>query len=955
MAHVQDSSSLDEYVSTMPGYQLPAFRAAKPPRFIEQSSPVKMKAILTHLKSAQHFGRSNIKDWKSRSREEHDSSGSSSMAASNNAYKVNLSPSNNQDISYCIDNSSQEKPNISNETTTVDPPPETGSGSAQSSSTGRLRQSQVHDKEPQDENTIDRHHRRLTHKKRNSSINCTVKNSISKSLNASRRSRFSRGSEELVSVTVDGLVEELRDFFLYALEMKRTSSGNFKEQRDNQDSIADTMQLEIVKYHPTVLTNARLLWDTSQRQYGHGFDYTTYIFICRKLLMVIVGSKTLKKVGRRDVFEKLIEEWKIDSDINQHILTFEQFLNIMHQMIDTWAPEISSDEKVEWFDEITGKILCIDAIGNTSFVRDSTVDHGHERLYLQKVNRKDQLIHWDKKSTAYSLLARPMSLHHGYPASTGSLIKGNETKKPENDSYLPQSNFRSTTRTPKTASGNRVTTQIHLPTTDSDNVTGDDMRTLSYTAGSLFSATSQHNYDSFSSSDHFLRSMPATNRHVENMPDSRATSAARAWTRESIRSQTKSQDNNTDGKVSCGTHRKPAKRANIDGRRSSRATRSKKDALSEKSFLPILEDDIRNSVTLFQEEGQLDTKLAEASMSKFCFPSSDSYLSDSVNIRSCILLGRPQPFGTWNGQYITAPEGIELTEKWFESFNLHKNKDNTKPQTKMAKNIQSVSKFVKESKRPMASSREFRFSTSKARSTRFAKVTTDRLRAHTRHCRQDQGFSLWMRGAVAGYYRDRADFKLKQLSTKAGDLQLLINKEYRKLDDPGKILLQSHATVNDRISENSKISTQIERENGRWWWTGNGRRYGVSRILNQSSANLATQPPPKPWPISQPVVKSDIPLSPPPVIDSSSTFRPICEIQSSEIPGKYWRRKLLPIDVLDPPANSVAGAQVDPHLVSRAGQEGSAEAMAVQAALDSAERVKAEKKRRLRLASRGRW
>ena len=81
---------------------------------------------------------------------------------------------------------------------------------------------------------------------------------------------------------------------------------------------------------------------------------------------------------------------------------------------------------------------------------------------------------------------------------------------------------------------------------------------------------------------------------------------------------------------------------------------------------------------------------------------------------------------------------------------------------------------------------------------------------------------------------------------------------------------------------------------------------------------------------------------------------PICIIHSAQEPEKYWRRKLLPLNVQNPPARLVAGANTDSSIMMRGGQD-AVEAKAVQRALDCAERVKAERIRKMRAASRGGW
>lgn len=211
-----------------------------------------------------------------------------------------------------------------------------------------------------------------------------------------------------------------------------------------------------------------------------------------------------------------------------------------------------------------------------------------------------------------------------------------------------------------------------------------------------------------------------------------------------------------------------------------------------------------------------------------------------------------------------------------------------------------------------------------------------------------------MRGDLIPYFRDRSECNQKRLSTKAGDIRVLTEKRHTELSSPETVLMRGHKSINRAITTNVDLASRREREDGRWWWTGNGRRYGVSTILNQSAAKLPTQPPVKPWPISHPAVTLLEPPVSPPIIDSTSTFKPLRIIQSMEEPKKYWRRKLLPLDVLHPPAKLVAGMNMDSSITLRGGQDAN-EAKAIQAASECTKRVKEEKIRKLRAASRGIW
>ena len=43
-------------------------------------------------------------------------------------------------------------------------------------------------------------------------------------------------------------------------------------------------------------------------------------------------------------------------------------------------------------------------------------------------------------------------------------------------------------------------------------------------------------------------------------------------------------------------------------------------------------------------------------------------MSDSVDIRSCVLLGNPQPFRTWNGEIVAAPRDQKAVSTWLQTF-----------------------------------------------------------------------------------------------------------------------------------------------------------------------------------------------------------------------------------------------------------------------------------------------
>ena len=221
-----------------------------------------------------------------------------------------------------------------------------------------------------------------------------------------RRSlRRARSMGDITSVTVDGLVEELNEFYSDALRNPLTETTDEAVSTPSPLEVADILRRESVRFHPAIVSNIRLLWNTSRRQYGKGFGFGQYVIICRKLLMAVVGGDAFKSIGRRDVFDQLVEDWKIDSGSKQNFLTFEQFWKAMYQMIDTWAPGLGSEVRIEWFDKIVSKILYQDAAGTTFFVEDNAVNDSAQRARLEKNTHKSQLRHTTASAT----------LEHGRP------------------------------------------------------------------------------------------------------------------------------------------------------------------------------------------------------------------------------------------------------------------------------------------------------------------------------------------------------------------------------------------------------------------------------------------------------------------------------------------------------------------------------------------------------------
>ena len=376
-------------------------------------------------------------------------------------------------------------------------------------------------------------------------------------------------------------------------------------------------------------------------------------------------------------------------------------------------------------------------------------------------------------------------------------------------------------------------------------------------------------------------------------------------------------------------------------------------------------------------------------------------LNDSVDIRSCVLLGNPQPFRTWSGEIYTKPRDMQGTTTWLRKFAEHEQEisggnpsgssggngtamgascsavvmhgnqfmtDNNNTNTTNNTTGSASSSLLEELPVPLASSREFRFRTQKGKTTRFADITAKRLKTHIRRFRQDTGFSLWMRKDVAQWTEDRSTYALERLNLKAQDWKIQTHHRYQSMDLPQTVLSSAHARISDDLEQkrpptssvvslkNSYLLPAVEMSNERSVGHTKGGRlrgHGVSTINHLSSRRLATQPPPEKHKIVPFKEMSNHPgadmLLPEPLLNSSSIFSPLCGITSMRPSEKYRRRQVLPDDL--PSADTVVGLGYE--ATDHQGKHAE-EAAAVQASIKCAERNLAYKRKKIEAASRAR-
>ena len=152
-----------------------------------------------------------------------------------------------------------------------------------------------------------------------------------------------RSTTDVTSTTVSGLLDELRGFYSQAHvhvgdeneSIEQTDStgdnGEIGAESSNTDttvnvnvnsrspnkritsSMKDMLQRESVRFHPGIVTNIRLLYNTFTKQYGRGFGFGQYVILCRKLLMAVLGSAEYSNLSKKEIFQELSEDWKEDS------------------------------------------------------------------------------------------------------------------------------------------------------------------------------------------------------------------------------------------------------------------------------------------------------------------------------------------------------------------------------------------------------------------------------------------------------------------------------------------------------------------------------------------------------------------------------------------------------------------------------------------------------------------
>ena len=165
---------------------------------------------------------------------------------------------------------------------------------------------------------------------------------------------------DVTGTTVAGLIMELHEF--YHMSTTNTTEEEEEEEEEEEDKkkkndqsvpgnpivLADMLQRESVRFHPAIVANVRMLYNTFTRQYGRGFGFGQYLILCRKLLMAVLGETAYKSLSRQEIFEELKEDWKDDAQ-NSTTLNFEQFWKAMYHLIDAWAPGKSASERIGAF------------------------------------------------------------------------------------------------------------------------------------------------------------------------------------------------------------------------------------------------------------------------------------------------------------------------------------------------------------------------------------------------------------------------------------------------------------------------------------------------------------------------------------------------------------------------------------------------------------------------------
>ena len=226
-----------------------------------------------------------------------------------------------------------------------------------------------------------------------------------------RRPNRSKSSADLTSTTVTGLLDEMKTFYNQGSLHHEHAEENKNEEGKNEitstttttttttttsrTAMADMLQRESVRFHPAIVANVRLLYNTFTRQYGNGFGFGQYIILCRKILMAVLGGDAYSNLSKKEIYNIFQDDWKEDSQDAgpQAKLNFEQFWKAMYHLIDAWSPGKGAPERIEWFDRLVQKVIYQDAAGNSFMAPDDAVNDIGKRQRLETTLHKSLMIH----------------------------------------------------------------------------------------------------------------------------------------------------------------------------------------------------------------------------------------------------------------------------------------------------------------------------------------------------------------------------------------------------------------------------------------------------------------------------------------------------------------------------------------------------------------------------------
>jgi hypothetical protein len=1035
------------------GFALPAFRAAKRPHYANTATPEAKRTVLQRRRSSQSFGSSyGAYGEKKRVQEQQPERNSLDQHLPHQTQPDGSMHFNEMQNSTSTSSNARYSSSVpTGETTDISSPPRTASSLPQSGlllarapsrDIGSINYNiNFHHQHqyitPQspplfqtqreavpfsnaitlERNALLRHTKRLKSKgtkpalRRSSSLgptNSIVEASKVTNEGSKNTSRFlkklkrRRSTTDITSTTVSGLLDEMREFYQLQQDEKDIDS-TFQNNNNNKTKIADMLQRESVRFHPAIVANTRLLYNTFTKQYGRGFGFGQYVILCRKLLMAVLGDEVYSNLSRKDVLDELVEDWKEDSRGSEPggSLNFKQFSKAMYHLIDAWSPGIGAPERIEWFDRLVQKVIYHDVAGNTFMVEDHAVNDIHARKKLEQQLHKSLMVVQSEPTTPPRMFRpRRMSLHRGM---MGGVAPSSSLVTPTATTSQPSTQLNPRLPGPHTDHINHINELeggesgclIESPTINATIV-----QKRSGTAGSTKTNTSTY---------------PSTPIDGQN---SRASSVARAWTAGAPGSTSNGVINSAPTEVRrnvmIASSQVDAGSSVLGPSNSHLLDSSSVDNKQNYSLMMAQYPKDEDMSGLLPEDHQSTSSAFQIGLqSNIKFDGSQSGLmNDSVDIRSCVLLGNPQPFRTWDGEVTAAPRDVRAVSLWLQKFSggmRSKKSSNHGRGNRVVRNsgviknsngesgtniqfgnasIGSVgsgesrgslvytpnvhsrgqntislgthnSVDVNKDTKHLSSSREFRFQTKDARKTKFAKVTSKLLKAHMRQFRQDKGFSLWMRKDLSGYIEDRGHYNLERLSLKAKDFQIQTSQKYQKMDSPKVVLRDANNRMNDRLEKTALPpetnlhlkksfnlpSVIVPNSTGQ---KRQQRSHKVSTLHHISEFIQATPAPVDNYKIV-PFKEMGLPAPyvPPPIIDSSSTFSPICGITRTNQPEKYQRRYALPVDL--PEAKTVVGIGFE--MSTHIGKDAE-EAAAVQSAIAAQKRNVQYKLKKLRSASR---